>query len=236
MFRLLCLISWFLLLPFPGFSGNEPFNPATSEPLSVQQDTTDKQVIFNGRAWRNLYPKVIGDQFLFGKEFLPGTVTIEGRAFKNLLLRYDIYNDEILTITDHGIILQLNKEMVNRFSFTYLDKTYDFFRHDPDSVNTTGGFFNVLYDGGVSLYVKHRKEILLLAVENRFDLFQESHRIYLEKDGKMYLLSGKRDLLNTLEDNKKQIRSYIKSGKFTVTKKDPWSFVPVIEYYDSLRH
>ena len=64
-------------------------------PLSLIQgrDTVEIQILYNGRAWRNLYYKVKGDQFLFSNEFLSGTVTIDDRTFSNLNLRYDIYDD-----------------------------------------------------------------------------------------------------------------------------------------------
>ena len=42
-------------------------------------DTIDIQLLYNGRAWRNLYYKIRGDQFLFSTEFLPGSVTVEGK-------------------------------------------------------------------------------------------------------------------------------------------------------------
>ena len=34
-----------------------------------------------------------------------------------------------------------------------------------------------------SLYVKYRKEILQLAVENKYDMFNQINRIYVRKDG-----------------------------------------------------
>ena len=85
----------------------------------VRNDTIDIQILYNGRAWRNLYYKIKGDQFLFSPEFLPGSVTIEGKTFSNLQLKYDIYNDELIIITDNGIILQLNKEMIDLFSMIF---------------------------------------------------------------------------------------------------------------------
>ncbi|MFZ0281394.1 MAG: hypothetical protein WAL29_07080 [Bacteroidales bacterium] len=201
---------------------------------STNQDTTDVQKLYNGRAWRNLYPKVIGDQYLFTKDFIPGTVTIDGQLFSKMSVKYDIFNDEILTITNRGIIIQLNKEMIDKFSFTFNNGSYNFRRFDADSVNSLSGYVNILCDGKISLYVKYRKELLLLAVEHKFDMFQEIHRIYVEKDDKIFLISSKRDLLNTLSDNKQQIKSFIRSRKLVVRKKDPWSFIPVIEYCNTL--
>lgn len=231
---LLILCSTLLSLPNLPAAGS-------SQPDSVffyagNQDTVDNQMLYNGRAWRNLYPKVIGDQFLFTKEFMPGTVTIDGKQFPGMPIKYDIYNDEILTINNRGIIIQLNKEMIDQFSFNFNNIVYRFRRLIPDSVNLLTGYVDVLYDGKVSLFVKHKKEILLLAVEHNYDMFEESHRVYLGKDGKLFIISSKSDLLNTLSDNKKQIKSFIKSKRLMVTKKDPRSFIPVVEYYESLQH
>ena len=167
---------------------------------------------------------------------MPGSVTIGKRTFENLILKYDIYNDELLTTTDHGIILQLNKEMVDYFNMTYINKTYFFKRLDADSINALSGYVCVLFEGHVSLLVKYRKEILLLAVENRYDLFNQLHKIYLKKDGEIILINSKRDFLKQLEDRKPQVRTFIKSNKLKITKKTPESFQPVIEYYDRLRY
>ena len=203
---------------------------------SGRQDTLDEQLLFNGRVWRNLYHLIKGDQFLFTKEFLTGTVTVNDKLFNNIRIKYDIYNDEIQTITNHGIILQLNKEMVDMFTVKYEDKTYLFQRLEPDSMNILTGYVNILYDGSTSLLVKYKKEILQLAVENRYDLFNQLQRIYVRKENKTYPISSKIDFLNLLSDKKPQIRKYIKNNKLKISKKIPESFIPVIEFYNTLKH
>ena len=57
-------------------------------------DTIDVQKLYNGRAWKNLYYKIKGDQFLFTTDFIPGSVTIDNKEFRNIRLKYDIYNDD----------------------------------------------------------------------------------------------------------------------------------------------
>jgi hypothetical protein len=199
-------------------------------------DTIDVQVLYNGRAWRNLYYRVKGDQFLFTTEFLPGSVTVEGRTFNNLPVKYDIYNDELLLITDHGIILQLNKEMVDSFTFDYNKQTFRFKKFDTDSLSSLSGYVNVLYNGGTSLYIKYRKEILLLAVENRYDMFNQINRIFIQKNGNIFKVDRKGELLKLFEDQKHLVRSFIRSNKIRISRKTPGSFKPVIEYYDKLQH
>jgi hypothetical protein len=204
--------------------------------LANGNDTIDKQILYNGRAWRNLYYRIKGDQFLFSTEFMPGTVTIDGKTFNNLRLKYDIYNDELLTTTDHGIILQLNKEMVDRFTMNYNNQILSFKRLDADSLNSLSGYVNVLYDGNTSLYVKYRKEILLLAVENKYDMFNQLIRIYVKKNSEIDRVISKGDLLKLLEDQKRPVHSFIKSNRIKISRKNPDSFKPVIEYYDKLQH
>ena len=203
-------------------------------PIKSVNDSIDIQVLNNGRAWRNLYYKIRGDQFLFSTEFLPGSATIDGKTFNNLQLKYDIYNDELLTITDHSIILQLNKEMIELFTMKYQNRIYNFKRLNADSLSTLSGFVNVLYDGGTSLYVKYRKEILLLAVENKYDMFNQVNRIFVEKNGQIFRIDSKRELLKLLEDQKRLLHTFIRSSKLRISRRNPERFKPVIEYYDKL--
>jgi len=196
-------------------------------------DSIESQILNNGRAWRNLHYKIKGDQFLFSAEFLPGTVKIEGRTFDNLRLKYDIYNDELIMITDHGIIIQLNKEMVESFSMVF-DNFYNFKKIEADTLNSLAGYVNVLYDGNISLYVKYRKEILQLAVENKYDMFNQINRIYVKKDGVITRVDSKREFLNLFKNKKQQLHTFIRSEKLKLSRKNPRSFQPVIEYYDTL--
>ncbi len=202
----------------------------------VSGDTIDIQTLYNGRAWRNLFYKVRGDQFLFSPEFLPGSVTINGKLFENIPLKYDIYNDELLVITDHGIILQLNKEMIEKFTLNYENQVLNFRNFDPDSVNSLPGYVNVSYEGGISLYIKYRKEILSLAVENKYDLFNPVSKVFVRKDGEIIKVDSKGELLKLFEDQRHQVRSFMRNSKLRVSRKYPETFKPVIEYYDKLHN
>jgi len=221
-----------LYLPINALSSGTGCYP--SDPVS--NDTIDIQTLYNGRAWRNLFYKVRGDQFLFSPEFLPGSVTIHGKLFENIPLKYDIYNDELLIITDQGIILQLNKEMIGKYTLNYENRILSFRNFDADSISSLRGYVNVLYEGGISLYIKYRKEILSLAVENKYDLFNPVNKVFVRKDGEIIKVDSKGELLKLFGDQKHQVRSYIRSSKLRVSRKDPESFKPVIEYYDKLHN
>jgi len=199
-----------------------------------EDDSIEVQILYNGRAWRNLYTSIRGDQFLFSDNFLKGIVRAGGLLFSNQMLKYDIFNDEILLVTRKKIVLQLNKENIDSFNLEYGGKTYSFKRLDADSLNSLSGYVRVLYEGNTSLFVKYSKEILSLAVENKYDLFSQIERIYMVREGKLYRLKGRGDLLNLLNDKKQQVHSFIRSNNIRINRKDPESFIPVLEYYDGL--
>ncbi|MDX9726259.1 MAG: hypothetical protein RBT38_07725 [Bacteroidales bacterium] len=199
-------------------------------------DSVEIQILYNGRAWRNLYTSIKGDPFLFSDNFLKGSVRAGGVFFSNQMLKYDIYNDEILLVTRKKIVLQLNKEFIESFNLEYGEKTYYFKRLDADSLNSLSGYVRVLYEGNTSLLVKYSKEILSLAVENKYDLFSQIERVYLGREGKLHRIKGRGDLLNLLEDKKQQVHSFIRSNNIKISRKDPESFMPVLEFYDRLRN
>jgi len=217
-------------------NGAELYVTGTTGAEQVLQDTIDRQILYSGRVWRNIYSRVIGDQYLFTREFMTGTVTTGGKTYGNMPIRYDIYNDEIITITDRNMVIQLNREIVDMFSFRYDGRDYKFMKIDRDSLNTISGYVNVLFDGELSLFVKYKKEIILLAVDNKYDQFLQSYKIYLKKDGKLYSVTGNSDLLRIMKDRKKQVKRFIRENNLNLSKKNPENFVPVIEYYITLNN
>ena len=198
-----------------------------------EQDTIQNPNLYNGRVWRNLYPMVRGNQFLFSDDFLPGTVTINNKRFDNLYMRYDIYNDEVMIKTPGGIVLQINKEMVNSFTLDFEKKTYSFLKLEKGQYELDG-YVSVLYLGKVSLFVKYTKKILPLEVEKKFDLFEQSHRMYLRKENSIYQVNRKKDILVLFENSKQQIRSFIKTNKIYVSKNYPERCIPLVEFCDHL--
>ncbi len=181
-----------------------------------------------------MYTAVKGDPYLFSKEFLNGSVTISGRTFQNNQLHYDIAKDEVIILTNKKLILQLNKELTEAFTLDWNGKTYRFVRFKSDSTSVLNGYMNELYKGKSALYVKHTKKIVEGAVEDKYDGFVESLSIVVVKDGIPYQVRTKRQLLSLFKENKQKLTGYIRSNKLSVKGNDPFTFVPVIEYYDSL--
>lgn len=118
------------------FSGSAAIGKSVAVNISQQDPLKENQILYNGKVWRNHFTSVKGDQFLFSKDYLPGSLTINGKTFTDIYLKYDIFKDEILTPVDAGGILQLNKEMVDSFSVLFQNKTYRFIKMKEDGYYT----------------------------------------------------------------------------------------------------
>ena len=173
------------------------------------------------------------DQFLFSKEFLKGSVTMRGISCSNINLKYDIFKDELLTASDPGGILQINKERVDSFSLLFENKRY-LFVSLPDSANGTHGYFNLIYNGHLAFYRKYIKRIDKLSVDGQSDRFYQFYRLYLWKDNELFLVTGKNDLLDKFKEQKALIKTYIKKNSLDVSAKEPESFIPLIRYIESI--
>jgi hypothetical protein len=209
---------------------------AASVPLthSLKDSIPERQLLYKGRLWRNLYYQVKGNQFLFTVEFLPGTVTMNGATFNNVNIRYDIFSDELLIPFNRISALRLNQEMVDSFSMSFQGRQYRFARLSDDSLKGVKGYVNVLYSGKCSLYIKHRKEIELLAVDGKYDRFFQTQKIYFVKGGEVFNVSGKIGLMKIMGDQKTAIKGYVRKNKLKMAKNNPESFVPLVRYYDGL--
>jgi hypothetical protein len=209
----------------------------SSEPATVLSRTdtvNDNQNLFKGRIWRNTCLAVVGDQFLFTKNYLPASLTTSGKTYRNLLLRYDIYKDEIIIPYEVGGTLQLNKEMVDSFSISFQNTTYRFTRIGEDSPEGLKGYFHVLYKGKSALYVKYIKEIYHVNGNNVNDEFFQRNQVYFVKDNKAFPIAGRGDLFRILKEQKAQIKEFISKNRIEVSKREPETFIPVIRYLDSL--
>jgi hypothetical protein len=199
---------------------------------SDQPDTLlNNQALYNGRIWKNLYFLVQQDQFLFSKEYLPGKLTINGKNF-NVLLKYDIFKDELLTPIDSGRILQLNKELIDSFTLSFQNRKYQFIKMTEDSLKNSKSFFNVLYNGKTTLLLKYAKKIDKLSVEGKYDKFYQINKIFLLSGEKLYPVAGKGDLFKIFPDDKDKLKDFMKTNKLRISEKEPESFIPVIRFHD----
>ncbi len=230
---------WILLLTIS--PRNIPLSVGTHDSVNSiyggsEQDTLlKKQSLYSGKVWKKNHRRIEGNPFLFSNYFLPGTVSLGGKTFKNLLIRYDIFSDEITIPVNLEEIIQLNKEMIDSFSINFENKVYCFSKITEDSLSGIKGFkgyFCVLHNNATALYLKYRKYILPASTEKSDGEFVQTYKIYFVKDSIVYPVANKKDLYKALDAENEQVREYLKANKIKVTMTNPESFVPVVRYYE----
>jgi hypothetical protein len=199
------------------------------------QDTLkERQILYNGILFKNKFLRIDGDPYLFKNYFLPGTVSLNGRKFTNLKIRYDIFTDELMIPINLSDILQLNKEMVDSFTINFENKVYKFIKFPEDTLKKFGGYLNELYKVKSALYVKYKKSISTNITDKSDGEFMQIQKIYFVKDDIIYPITSLHNLLKIINKDEMQIKTFIRENKLRVSSKMPESFIPVIRYYDSL--
>jgi hypothetical protein len=211
-----------------------PYSLSGNTDTLLTQNTSDRDVLLNGRIWWNRHAKVTGDPFFISDSYLKGTVTFNGQTFGNLDLKYDIYSDELVYMPGSHPVILLNKEMVDSFKITSGFRDYIFFNAGTAPGRGPAGYLNLLYDGPTSILVKYAKKIQPLADQGIYDLFHQELKIFLRKDTTIVPVTGRKNLLSLLGDKKKEVREFRKKHRHRISMKESDSLVPVLEFYDSL--
>ena len=199
-------------------------------------DSVDRQILYNGRIWKNEYLSVEGHQFLLSADFLPGIITIDDHIFENVLLRYDIHNDELLVQRDANTVIRTNRELISSFDIIFNGERLHFVNFDGSPTGSLKGYYHLYYNSGIKIYVRYFKEILSASMTNGLPRFNQLNTVILYENDLYFKVDNRRDLLSLLgkEEQQKMIKKYIRKDYFKITKKDPSSFRRVVEYYESI--
>jgi hypothetical protein len=234
--RLLSVIILFLfLMPVFGAAGTLNGAPSGSVTAERQDTVYIRQLLYNGRVWENRYQKILSHEFFMTRNPVSGSVTINDSTFHGLLLRYDLYNDELLMLDSPDTYLQLNKEAVSGFVLEIDGIRYLFENFDIKKTGSLKGYGQVIWHGDSWLVKKHVKEIKNRAVDNIYDSFIESRSTWLVTTEGSWQLSGSPDLYRALSDRAAEVKHFVRDSNIRFRVKEPESVVPILKFYDSLK-
>jgi hypothetical protein len=208
------------------------FHTITAQPIPKSSHIN----IVNGKIW---IPKLMNtnDSQLFLKSLeIPGTIRFNSNLYKNILLGYDLEQNEILTTiktrNDTKRIIALCKSDLEEFSINWHGQDYHFKRGDllhPDLSKTS--FYQFISTKKLT-YIIERKKIKTLTYKSKKHTFLDLNKIYIAKKGVLYQISRKRDLIALLDSNEAKVKQYIKSHKLKISPKYPTDAIPLILAFD----
>ena len=203
--------------------------PYTSHGNAPLQDTTWlKQQIRNGRIWENRYGQVSGHEYFFTEALCEGRVTVNGREFKNQLLRYDILNDNPVLMVHPDLFIVLNSESAGEFTLICQNREYRFANFGE------AGYFLVLYDGKTKLLRKYVKTVKKQSYDNLYATFVEESTEYILSGGTLHPVRNRKDVALALAGKEKEVREYIRRNTPYRIAGNAELLIPVLEYIDSI--
>jgi hypothetical protein len=194
-----------------------------------------QSLVYNGVGYALIRKMKGNPHFMDTTATTNGSVVYYGETYPNIPLLYDINRDLLVSVWVDGTSLySFTSDRLSEFTLL----KHHFIRLNPDSVAqkvVKAGFYDDLYTHKLQVLAKRQKIIhiagTLLSTDDYFD---PKVYYYLKKNGRYFTISGEGDMLDVLQDRKKELKDYIKSNKIKY-RNDPESFMVMLAtYYDQL--
>ena len=161
-----------------------------------------------------------------------GSITYWGEVYEDVPVMFDLSTDQVITEHNRGNPIKLIPEKVDGFVIS--DHTFQRLRNSGTN-NIAEGFYERLYDGTSKVYAKHQKvyreDITTREVIPRFE---ENIRYFILKNGVFNQVKKKGSVLDTFEDHKQEIKSFMKKNRIRFNDDRAVTIVRIAEYYDTL--
>ena len=193
--------------------------------------------LYTGKNYYNRHDQVQGHPFFTDDYWEYGSIIFENQRFDSIYLKYDVYDDLLLVehFSSSGIMtaMQIHKPKVSGF---------ELFGHrflqimDDSTAKIKPGFYDNLYDGNnVQLLCKWKKELVKnMSAGSYSEEFMDKQRFFIVKGGEYFPVRNRSSLIKILEDQKKEIKRFIRQNKVRYFNNNTQLYIEVASYYDSL--
>lgn len=189
------------------------------------------------------YTQIDGSPYYF-KDWKMGAITdVNGKTTDKIMLRYDMYRDEILYLQD-GKTMAVLQDFARSFSFVNVNEetnaieTILFKNGFTIDGYTKKNYFFVIYDGKVD-YLKKFKTSYLEETVNNFGTNEQikkfthsEQEFFIAADNTATPIKNRKEILSLLGNHADAIKAFIKSNKLNV--KNDNDLAKVLAKYDEL--
>jgi len=190
-------------------------------------------------AWKNILTEdqIMGSPYL-SKEFSVGTIyTMQRMQYDSILLRYNIYQDELQFKNPAGEIMSIGTpEIVEKAVF---DKNELVYLPYNSVGKTKKGFFLLVEQGKAWFLIKPQvgfqeaTEPAAYKDAEPAKFISKADDFYIRTGNEVaVLINSKKDLIAAFPDNNDKIESFISKNKIKTNKKE--GLAEVVRYYNSI--
>lgn len=226
------LLSLIVLVPCSILAQSDSISNKTFDSTNTQ---FIDQEIYNGREHLGYAASIEGIAYYQTKEWLPGTIVYRGVYYPEVLLKYDLVQNEVIVKHfDGGIGITLFTPRIKEFSLA--GKKFIHFTENKNSFPPTG-LYEELEKGTISLYVNRSKSIFEstsgLQIERKFI---ENDTYYALKDGIWYKIKKDGTLFDLVRDKKNEIKNDLKRKGLRYKRDQETTLKEIASYYNKATH
>ena len=190
--------------------------------------------LVNGIQLYNLYRHVLYHPYFIGEESLPGSVTISGKQFDNLMINYDLCNQwlvlEYKTIS--GAINKIILEPMHTGGFK-IDGNY----FEKMTLDDNGPlFYQIINANGLSCYIHWKKQLMTISNNIKYaEEFSDPLRtFFLEYNGTIFPFSNMRNFASIFSGPSiNKARKYLKKNNIRFREISKEDLTGLLEYMSS---
>jgi hypothetical protein len=186
----------------------------------------------NGRRNSFVYPVAAGTPFFIQAGESGSTLETVYGSYDNLLLKYDLLNDELLLGFNNGAGIEeimVNRQIVLGFSLYGLNFVY--LQGDAAPVP---GYYEEVYHSGIQCYIRHSKSLAGTSGSAGYE-YRYNRRILLIKDGQSFNIKNNKTLLEALPENHEKVKSWLRKNHILVRSATSGELIRVLKFYESLQ-
>jgi len=190
--------------------------------------------LYNGPEYLDYSNTVkLGFPYFDSKNYQVGSLVFDSIFYPGLQLRLDLVNDYLMILHPLSFVsMQLRNETISAFTIG----SHQFFHLGTDSGSAIkNGFYERVYNGNTSVYVKHRK---VLEDRNKSDdIYQEAVLVdtyFVLKNNEFYQVKSMKGLLAIFKGKEKTIQQHLRQQKIRFKKNNQLAIVQSATFYDQL--
>jgi hypothetical protein len=230
------VLIFFILLGIPGtLHAQKPDDHVIADLYEfVEERYGPDQHLISGIEYINLHIRSKGHKFLDEDKFCKGRVVIDTKVYKDVFLKYDIFNQQVLLLIEHPLggnkQIILNNLRIDEFEI----KGRIFHKYTFPGIGTF--FYQVIGNDEMACLYHFKKQEIPRAIDkytlSEFSDVQKKSYLYWQSE--LYAFKSTRSFVRIFSDHQPQIKSFIRQNRFRVNRLNDAEMQQLISYCNSL--
>ncbi len=211
---------------------------STSFIKCVEEYYGTSNLLLNGRLYKKKHPRASGNPYFKFEDWTLGTIYINGVAYPNELLKFDLVQNEVVLkkILKNGISNQviLNENIVDSFSIEQ-----HLFITNAIALDSNGkrGFTEKIYSSDFQFYRKQSKKFdgVFSDRQPHGNFTLPTAVFFMKKNGEVISISKRNDLLDQFDEHRYAIKKMMKKNKIKLKKASNLQLTQLMKFIDDVR-